>query len=994
MPIAAVIRSVLLALVLLLAGAFAASAAELRQTRLVDRPDGVGPLPFDGVSGAQLGRHALSADGRFVVFCSSSDVLLDGDDDSSRHVYRLDRATGALRQVDTRPDGGQLPSLSELSDASVSADGRFVAFQSWTRDGRVVDVKDLVSGSLTTASRGDGADGALVQSPWAPEISGDGRHVVFLADSPVHAANGDGGSDGSDAFVRDLDAQRTWVVSVSTSGAVGGQVDAAAPPAISYDGSTAAFVTAAPLVASDGDALADAYVRQNIGGVAVTWQASSGLPNAAEQVDVAGDGGMIALESSRAIYQASLTASGVGPLTRVSLPRPGVTAPAEGEAPQFEPVAAATQAPRRLSFLSSQRLDAADRNDADDLYTVDQAQAGSGAAVRLATSGTAAHDVATGATADGGATIVFEAPAADLPGGGDSFGEIALRTGSGDVLLSRPAGTPPGAVAGADLYSAQAVSDDGQTVAFVAAGSAFGSPPAAPGDQQPPRQVLVRRLDKGRTMLASHTTSGAGTAAGADMPQLDAAGDRVAFLSAGADLGAANPTHHLQAWVSDLSSGRVELVSRTAAGQPLPDGVQRIALSDDGTHLAYLSSSGGRPGVPDDNLTHAFVVDLLSGATQLADRAAGAAGALADRSSRFLALDGDGGRVAFGSSASNLGAGRPPTGLDLVYVRDLADATTTWVSRPQDGTLAHADSNRVALDRSGTRVAFDQDSGGFGHGQRDGTVAIFVADLAAGTMTLASLDPAGGQVGHAAELSLSADGRTIAFTEVRDVGFVVYRRDLAGGVTTAESLRLDGSLPLTGTGWASISGDGRCVAFAAQGTGFEADGYGPDFAHVHLRCPAGAPPGGELRPPAPPARAPPPARRPDRTAPRISKARLTRTRFATGGRARRGRAVGSAFAFTLSEAATIKIAITRRATGRRRGARCVAPRRGRGRRCTRTLTVMRLSRSARRGSVRIAFRGRAGRTTLAPGRYRAALVARDAAGNASRPVTLAFTVVR
>jgi hypothetical protein len=50
--------------------------------------------------------------------------------------------------------------------------------------------------------------------------------------------------------------------------------------------------------------------------------------------------------------------------------------------------------------------------------------------------------------------------------------------------------------------------------------------------------------------------------------------------------------------------------------------------------------------------------------------------------------------------------------------------------------------------------------------------------------------------------------------------------------------------------------------------------------------------------------------------------------------------------------------------------------------------------NAKAGANRKRFSGRIGRTTLSPGPYRATLVARDAAQNASAPRRLSFRVVR
>ena len=95
--------------------------------------------------------------------------------------------------------------------------------------------------------------------------------------------------------------------------------------------------------------------------------------------------------------------------------------------------------------------------------------------------------------------------------------------------------------------------------------------------------------------------------------------------------------------------------------------------------------------------------------------------------------------------------------------------------------------------------------------------------------------------------------------------------------------------------------------------------------------------------------------KPDKTPPRISGARLTHARFSVanartavvaGARAVRHAHAprGTSFVFSLSERASTTIAIVRRADGRRSGGRCVAPRPGLKRRCTRTVAVLTLIR--------------------------------------------------
>jgi hypothetical protein len=104
------------------------------------------------------------------------------------------------------------------------------------------------------------------------------------------------------------------------------------------------------------------------------------------------------------------------------------------------------------------------------------------------------------------------------------------------------------------------------------------------------------------------------------------------------------------------------------------------------------------------------------------------------------------------------------------------------------------------------------------------------------------------------------------------------------------------------------------------------------------------------------------------------------------GIARRGR-----FVFRLSGAAQVTITIEQRLRGRRRGRRCVRPRPGLRRRCTRFRRRGRLFRAGRAGANRVFFTGRIGRRALPAGRYRATITATNT-GGPSRPRTTNFRV--
>jgi hypothetical protein len=115
-----------------------------------------------------------------------------------------------------------------------------------------------------------------------------------------------------------------------------------------------------------------------------------------------------------------------------------------------------------------------------------------------------------------------------------------------------------------------------------------------------------------------------------------------------------------------------------------------------------------------------WVRDVAGHHTQLASRATGPTGASADGMATAPSLDAAGDRVAFRSSAGNLGAG-PQAGVnDLqAYVRDLNSDATDIVSRANGVAGAPADRpgfGFVSLSANGNCAAFDATGLDFGDG--------------------------------------------------------------------------------------------------------------------------------------------------------------------------------------------------------------------------------------------------------------------------------------
>jgi predicted RNA-binding protein with TRAM domain len=162
-----------------------------------------------GNGSSQLPR--VSADGRFVAFASNATNLVPGDTNGERDIFVHDRQTGQTTRVNVSSSGQQANGVTWYG-VSISAEGRFVAFASDatnlvpgdTNGDRDIFVHDRQTGETTrvslTATGEQGNGGSSTSS-----ISANGRFVAFdstAADLVPGDTNGV-----SDTFVRDLDGQ-------------------------------------------------------------------------------------------------------------------------------------------------------------------------------------------------------------------------------------------------------------------------------------------------------------------------------------------------------------------------------------------------------------------------------------------------------------------------------------------------------------------------------------------------------------------------------------------------------------------------------------------------------------------------------------------------------------------------------------------------------------------------------------------------------------------
>ena len=166
------------------------------------------------VGNAASDAPSMSADGRFVAFESLANNLVVGDTNNKVDIFVHDRDTGVTERVSVSSNGSQANGESDAP--SMSADGRFVAFSS--------RASNLVTGDT----------------------------------------NGDTDYDrGGDIFVHDRDTGRTERVSVSSAGVQGFNVSYS--PSISADGHFVAFTSrASNLVVGDTNNKHDIFVYDRV----------------------------------------------------------------------------------------------------------------------------------------------------------------------------------------------------------------------------------------------------------------------------------------------------------------------------------------------------------------------------------------------------------------------------------------------------------------------------------------------------------------------------------------------------------------------------------------------------------------------------------------------------------------------------------------------------------------------------------------------------------
>lgn len=214
---------------------------------------------------SELYAVSLSGDGRYISFASVASTLIPGDTNGAVDVFVHDLETGQTKRVSVASDGteGNAPTIR----SSISADGRFVTFNSYASNLVPGDTNDVVDTFVhdrhngTTSRVSLTTDGA--ETPFGsadqdiPYLSHDGRYVIFGSYANT-LAPGDNNEE-EDIYLHDRQTGETTLISQKHDGTAH-RIGASYRPSISGDGRFVAFYSQDRLVPDDTDDNLDIYL--------------------------------------------------------------------------------------------------------------------------------------------------------------------------------------------------------------------------------------------------------------------------------------------------------------------------------------------------------------------------------------------------------------------------------------------------------------------------------------------------------------------------------------------------------------------------------------------------------------------------------------------------------------------------------------------------------------------------------------------------------------
>ncbi|MBI5929742.1 MAG: PD40 domain-containing protein [Chloroflexi bacterium] len=728
---------------------------------------------------------AVSGDGRYITFASQATNLVTGDTNGVADVFVRDVTNGTTILISVTTSGGASPALS--GTPSISNDGRYVTFITNAALDPVADtngqtdvyVRDIVGNTTTLVSIGTSGFSANGVSD-NPMIAGSGQFVAFhsvAADLVASDTNGQG-----DVFVRDTVNNTTMRVSLNSAGTQGSAESD--DPSISNDGRYVTFFSdAANLIGDDSNVLRDVFVRDTLNNTtfrtSLTYQGLQAT-GYSDSPAISGDGSVVAYHSRAANLMATSDTNNTEDIY--------ISNRAMVAAPTNLGTTTISQTQVDLNWIDNSSDETNFRIERSNDGTTGWAEIGTAVADAITYSDT---------TLSCGQTRYYRVRSYRSSDGAFS-GYTAVVTGASVLCaLSTPTNlnvfvgdmdwlalTWTDNSAGESTYLVER-SPDGTNnwaqIATIAANSqSFASRLLMCNT---PYHYRVRAFRQADSTYSSYSNVASNTTAPCP----------------------ATCTNDPKAYRASKNASSV--AGNEGSGDP--------DISDDGRYVVFQSYATNLVLSDTNTQSDIFLKDVLT--CQIWRVSVASDGAQANGASYFPDISPNGRYIGFISTASNLTAGDTNNNYDAFVVDRLLGQITLLASYngvvPTGGSTGGivADNGIAAFYAVGTFA-------GLGPLQY-----ALVRDLNSGTITIASYNEASQAVAAGGELSISPDGRYLAFTS--SSGLVggdtngygdVYLRDRQANTTTWVSVGHLGQQGLGNSMLPSVSSNGRYVSFESD----------------------------------------------------------------------------------------------------------------------------------------------------------------------------------
>jgi Tol biopolymer transport system component len=699
---------------------------------------------------------SVSPDGRFVAFSSAACDLVPGDDRQYwLNVYLRDRASNTTVRVSMNlagTGGGDAPSFL----GQVSTNGQFVCFESWADNLAAADTN--LSRDIFICNVPAGTNILVSVATNGGPANGSSYDAAMTPDGRyvafVSAANNlvPGDNNGSPDVF-----VRDLVAGTTTLVSVGATGNGTmATPQITPDGRYVAFFsTATGLVTSASPSVnGEIYVRDCVGGT-TTWASI----NAAAMVQAAFGA---AAPTNIVSYRPRLSDDG-----QFVAFMSGATYVSGGAA-----ILVYDQSSGTTTLITTNALGSFATNNPYPPYGVDENRFG------------------PEMTADG--RFIAFASREPAAGGTNSSVHVWDSLANADQAVSTNAtGVPANTISYTPVLSG-----NGGFVAFLSNATNLVANPVSAGFH-----LYLCNLQTGALQLVDVDTNGAGsTDLGNTYPSLSADGRVVVFSSPDGSLVDGDWNNAFDVFARDTVAETNELISQRSPTMVSATGngftrKSPYSISGDGRWFVFESAADDLLPNDTNGCYDIFLKDLWTGQIILVSAAADGTPALGGNSYGAV-ISADGGYVAFASAATNLAATSTATNLNI-YRKDLQTGDILLISVSTNGTdAAVGNCSDAVISSDGRYVTFlsTAQNLALGTASAAGSINTFWHDANSGaTIVLNSISPT------IVLPSMSADGRYVAYQtnqlnqlRIRDtqLGKDIYTN--AGTVTSA-AISPDGS---------------------------------------------------------------------------------------------------------------------------------------------------------------------------------------------------------